>query len=300
MECVGPTDALAAAKRAPGRRSRCASRPATRRRPSARSWRTVRRNLVDHVAARRRGGGHRRRLDRRHRRGRRLGGRPRARRRRRSCPSCRPARARATRSGCRCTRATATSSAGSTPTSATSAPTSSPGCSQPLLTDPAIGFVKGYYRRPLHGEATGGGRVTELMARPVISALFPHLAGFVQPLAGEYAGRRDAARDGAVRRGLGRRDRAARSISSPIRHRRASRRSTSTCASTATGRSRSSVPRRWRSWSPGCAAPASPSTSGSPELVRYDDDQHAQADRGRDPRAPADRHRACLPREVRA
>lgn len=61
---------------------------------------------------------------------------------------------------------------------------------EPLLTDPTIGFVKGYYRRPLHGEATGGGRVTELMARPVISALFPHLAGFVQPLAGEYAGRR--------------------------------------------------------------------------------------------------------------
>jgi glucosyl-3-phosphoglycerate synthase len=60
----------------------------------------------------------------------------------------------------------------------------------PLLTDPGIGFVKGYYRRPLHGEATGGGRVTELMARPVISSLFPHLAGFVQPLAGEYAGRR--------------------------------------------------------------------------------------------------------------
>jgi glucosyl-3-phosphoglycerate synthase len=61
---------------------------------------------------------------------------------------------------------------------------------EPLLTDPAIGFVKGYYRRPLYGEATGGGRVTELMARPVISALFPHLSGFVQPLAGEYAGRR--------------------------------------------------------------------------------------------------------------
>jgi glucosyl-3-phosphoglycerate synthase len=60
----------------------------------------------------------------------------------------------------------------------------------PLLTDPTIGFVKGYYRRPLHGEAIGGGRVTELMARPLISALFPHLAGFVQPLAGEYAGRR--------------------------------------------------------------------------------------------------------------
>jgi glucosyl-3-phosphoglycerate synthase len=62
---------------------------------------------------------------------------------------------------------------------------------EPLLTEASVGFVKGYYRRPLHGEATGGGRVTELMARPVISALFPHLARFVQPLAGEYAGRRE-------------------------------------------------------------------------------------------------------------
>jgi glucosyl-3-phosphoglycerate synthase len=60
----------------------------------------------------------------------------------------------------------------------------------PLLTDPTVGFVKGYYRRPLFDEVTGGGRVTELMARPVISSLFPHLAEFVQPLAGEYAGRR--------------------------------------------------------------------------------------------------------------
>jgi glucosyl-3-phosphoglycerate synthase len=60
----------------------------------------------------------------------------------------------------------------------------------PLLTDPAIGFVKGYYRRPLFDKVTGGGRVTELMARPVISALFPHLGEFVQPLSGEYAGRR--------------------------------------------------------------------------------------------------------------
>jgi len=60
----------------------------------------------------------------------------------------------------------------------------------PLLTDPGVGFVKGFYRRPLFDEVTGGGRVTELMARPLISALFPHLADFVQPLAGEYAGRR--------------------------------------------------------------------------------------------------------------
>jgi glucosyl-3-phosphoglycerate synthase len=65
------------------------------------------------------------------------------------------------------------------------------GLLEPLLTDPAIAFVKGYYERPLHGEPSGGGRVTELMARPLICALFPQLARFVQPLAGEYAGRRD-------------------------------------------------------------------------------------------------------------
>jgi glucosyl-3-phosphoglycerate synthase len=61
----------------------------------------------------------------------------------------------------------------------------------PMLMDPTIGYVKGYYRRPLYGEATGGGRVTELMARPLLSSLFPHLSRFVQPLAGEYAGRRE-------------------------------------------------------------------------------------------------------------
>ncbi len=61
----------------------------------------------------------------------------------------------------------------------------------PLIDDPAIGFVKGYYRRPLEAQPTGGGRVTELLARPLLSALFPHLAHFVQPLAGEYAGRRE-------------------------------------------------------------------------------------------------------------
>jgi glucosyl-3-phosphoglycerate synthase len=61
----------------------------------------------------------------------------------------------------------------------------------PMLMDPTIGFVKGYYRRPLYGEATGGGRVTELMARPLLSSLFPHLSRFVQPLSGEYAGRRE-------------------------------------------------------------------------------------------------------------
>ncbi len=61
----------------------------------------------------------------------------------------------------------------------------------PLLTQPEVGFVKGFYDRPLHGEPLGGGRVTELLARPLISVLFPQLARFVQPLAGEYAGRRE-------------------------------------------------------------------------------------------------------------
>jgi glucosyl-3-phosphoglycerate synthase len=65
----------------------------------------------------------------------------------------------------------------------------------PLLTDPAIGFVKGFYDRPLSTAEglvpTGGGRVTELAARPLLNALWPQLSGFVQPLSGEYAGRRE-------------------------------------------------------------------------------------------------------------
>ena len=64
----------------------------------------------------------------------------------------------------------------------------------PLLTRSDISFVKGFYDRPVDGGGVdgphGGGRVTELMARPVIAARFPHLASIVQPLAGEYAGRR--------------------------------------------------------------------------------------------------------------
>jgi glucosyl-3-phosphoglycerate synthase len=61
----------------------------------------------------------------------------------------------------------------------------------PLLEDPTIGFVKGHYVRPLHGRPRGGGRVTELMARPLLNALFPRLAGIRQPLGGEYAARRE-------------------------------------------------------------------------------------------------------------
>lgn len=57
----------------------------------------------------------------------------------------------------------------------------------PLLTDDSITVVKGFYQRPLHGEPDGGGRVTELMARPVIDLLFPALVVVRQPLAGETA-----------------------------------------------------------------------------------------------------------------
>ncbi|WP_448628498.1 glucosyl-3-phosphoglycerate synthase [Geodermatophilus sp. URMC 64] len=64
----------------------------------------------------------------------------------------------------------------------------------PLITDPSVGYVKGLYDRPLATTEglvpTGGGRVTELTARPLLGALWPHLSGFVQPLSGEYAGRR--------------------------------------------------------------------------------------------------------------
>jgi glucosyl-3-phosphoglycerate synthase len=60
----------------------------------------------------------------------------------------------------------------------------------PLLVDPEVALVKGFYERPLEGEPTGGGRVTELVARPLIAALFPHLTGVAQPLAGESASRR--------------------------------------------------------------------------------------------------------------
>lgn len=68
----------------------------------------------------------------------------------------------------------------------------------PLLCDPSIDFVKGYYRRPIALDGvvlpSGGGRVTELLARPLLDLLFPELAGILQPLAGEYAGRTEILR----------------------------------------------------------------------------------------------------------
>lgn len=65
----------------------------------------------------------------------------------------------------------------------------------PLLLDDDIDFVKAFYDRPLDTggvlQPTGGGRVTELLARPLLNLLWPRLAGLVQPLSGEYAGRRE-------------------------------------------------------------------------------------------------------------
>ncbi len=66
----------------------------------------------------------------------------------------------------------------------------------PLLRSERIQYVKGFYRRPLKVgdkiQVGGGGRVTELVARPMFNLFWPELSGLVQPLAGEYAGRRHA------------------------------------------------------------------------------------------------------------
>lgn len=62
----------------------------------------------------------------------------------------------------------------------------------PILRNQHILFTKGFYVRPIQSgndiKPLGGGRVTELLARPLINAFYPELAGFIQPLAGEYAG----------------------------------------------------------------------------------------------------------------
>jgi glucosyl-3-phosphoglycerate synthase len=65
----------------------------------------------------------------------------------------------------------------------------------PLLKEERIKYVKGFYRRPLKVKGglleTGGGRVTEISVRPLLNLFFPELSGLIQPLSGEYAGRRE-------------------------------------------------------------------------------------------------------------
>ena len=56
-----------------------------------------------------------------------------------------------------------------------------------------VQLVKATYRRTLDGVDHGGGRVTELTAKPLLNLLFPEIPALEQPLAGEYAIRRDAA-----------------------------------------------------------------------------------------------------------
>jgi glucosyl-3-phosphoglycerate synthase len=66
----------------------------------------------------------------------------------------------------------------------------------PLLHQPGLMFIKGFYLRPMKVgksiQAGGGGRVTELTARPLLNLFYPALSGLVQPLSGEYGGRRKA------------------------------------------------------------------------------------------------------------
>lgn len=70
-----------------------------------------------------------------------------------------------------------------------------PGLIGPLLLENGVHLVKGFYRRPLRTDGqqshSGGGRVTELLARPILHALRPALSGVVQPLGGEYAATRE-------------------------------------------------------------------------------------------------------------
>ena len=123
--------------------------------------------------------------------------------------------------------------------------------------------MKGYYRRPLHGEATAADASPSSWPGRVLSALFPHLAGFVQPLAGEYAGRPDLLETVPFVEGWGVEigllidlvanfgiDAIAQ-VDLDVREHR--------------NRPLDELgPRRWRSSSPDCAAPACPSTSASP------------------------------------
>jgi glycosyltransferase involved in cell wall biosynthesis len=67
----------------------------------------------------------------------------------------------------------------------------------PMIMDDRIKFVKGFYKRPIMGKngivhPGGGGRVTELTARPMLNLFYPQLSGIIQPLSGEYGGKREA------------------------------------------------------------------------------------------------------------
>ncbi len=73
----------------------------------------------------------------------------------------------------------------------------------PVLTNERLALVKAFYQRPLDGAAHGGGRVTELLARPLLARLFPELGDVVQPLAGECAAPREVLNDVSLTDGYG-------------------------------------------------------------------------------------------------
>jgi len=77
----------------------------------------------------------------------------------------------------------------------------------PLLRHAELGYVKAYYERPLaHGSAvhpSGGGRVSEILVRPLLSLFYPELSGVLQPLSGEYAARRSVLESLAFPSGYG-------------------------------------------------------------------------------------------------
>ncbi len=73
----------------------------------------------------------------------------------------------------------------------------------PVLTYEDVALVKAFYERPIDGQATGGGRVTELVARPLIAVLLPHLSDVAQPLAGECAAPREVLERLPFARGYG-------------------------------------------------------------------------------------------------
>ena len=110
-----------------------------------------------------------------------------------SPPSWAPGAARATPCGSRCSPPRASCSCSSTPTSRTSPAATSSGCSARSCSTRRSRTSRRPTTdrwRPTPGVApAGGGRVTELLARPLLNAWWPQLSGFVQPLSGEYAGR---------------------------------------------------------------------------------------------------------------
>ena len=98
------------------------------------------------------------------------------------------------------------------------------GLAGPLACEPGAAFAKAYYQRPWSADGVvlpeGGGRVTELCARPALAAFYPELAAFRQPLAGEMALRRDLAERTALPVRLRRRRRVAHRCLADRRHRR--------------------------------------------------------------------------------